>query len=168
MPIIPVTEFSTYIDRFIRRGQSGASDSIFPRFMEDQGIFTFPVFPDGLHWQFGAMSVASFTATSPTVEVGDTVVVGTALRYYHAISAAHSDPLSRNLRIRIRDSVTGAIVELEADDVPADRPVTIGRPVVLGERHQLRAVVDALAATETITLRTYAVAIGLGVPLPAL
>ncbi len=169
MPIIPVTEFSTFIDRFIRRGQSGAADAIFPRFMEEQGIFTFPVFPDGLHWRFGSMTVESFAGAAGVTVVNDTEVVGTAFRYYHAVSASHDDPITRVVSFEVRDTVTGAVCGIGSEGSASQgRHSSLTRPIVIGERHQLRAVLNSLAAPNILTLRTYSVQIGLGAPLPVL
>ncbi len=166
MPVIPVNEFAIFIDNFIRRGQPGSTDAIFPRFMEESAIFTYPTFPVGLQWRDGSMFVETFVGGAAVLTVTDPPVPSTALRYYHAISASHDDVTARIVDVQIFNN--GQFVTLASLNLTQDREVFVPRPVVIGEGGQIRARVAALAGASVLTLRTYSVAQGLGSDLPGI
>ncbi len=169
MPIIPANEFAIYIDAFVRRGQSGSTDAIFPRFMEDNAIFTYPAFPVGIQWRDGGISVQNFAGAAGASFIVDSTTARTALRYYQAISATHDDPVARRLTIAIQDSDTGLSTEIASvEGAVADQILVVPRPIVIGERHLVLAIVDAIAAGQFVRLRTYSVQQGLGSDLPGL
>ncbi len=169
MPRIPASFANILIDRVLRQEQPGADDAIFPRVLEEAGIFTFSGRPAGLEWRLEQMIAASFTAAVGVTNIADSVVAATGLRYYHAISASHNDTVARNMTIEIRSDVTGAIVGILTQNAVAQGElVVMNRPIVIGERHQIRATVNAIQAGFAITLRTYSASRGLGSELPGL
>jgi len=169
MPRLPSFGFNTFIDRVIRQLEPGSEDAIFPRFIEENAIFTFAGRPTGLEWRLGSMRVQSFTSAAGVANIEDAVVQATGLRYYHAISAFHSDPVSRRMDIVIRDTTTGAVAAIAHEDSLATLDqLVVNRPIVIGETHVIRATVNTIAAGDQVTLRTYSGGRGLGAELPAL
>jgi len=169
MPRIPVNFSGLYLDQFIRRGNPGAGDAIFPRFMEENAIFTYPMFPVALNWRLGAMRVQSFTGPAGDTTVETPAVAATAYRYFHAISASHDDAVARNVDIQIRDPGTGAVVAIATRRVVSQgEAVEVLRPIVVGETHVIRAQVNAIGGANQITLRIYAIQQGLASELPGL
>ncbi len=102
--------------------------------------------------------------------VNDATILPTALRYYHAISASHDDPVGAGLRltIEIEDLAGGSVPLAEQPGSQADEQLIISRPIVLGENKRIRVRVPAIGGANLLILRTYSIQQGLGGPLPGL
>lgn len=168
MPRIPSTFRNLLIDTAIRQGQPGSEDAIFPRTLEDAAVFIFSGRPLGLQWGLTQMVMTEFLGTLGFTSVMDTPVGPSQLRYYHAVSAVHTDPAARNLHIEIVQQ-GGAAVQLTLN-LPVGPNIVqlVDRPIVLGEDSQMRAVVNGIAGGQRVTLRTYSSEQGLASDLPGL
>lgn len=168
MPRIPSSFRNNLIDRVIRELNPGAEDAIFPRTLEENAIFVYPGRPTGMEWRSGQMVSNNFNGAAGVLNVQDTVVATTGLRYYHAISAQHSDPIARDIFIEILSGGQPAVAIATFIGLGQARPVPVGRPIVLGEGAQLQARASAIAGGSFVTLRTYAANQGLGSEMPGL
>lgn len=169
MPLIPVHVFARDIDAFIRRNEPGASDAIFPRFIEENAIFTHAAFPTGVMWRAGTMNSANFSSALSVISTVDSLVPSRALRYYQAISGLHTDPIARDLTLEIFDVNNGIAVAIaEFVGLPQNQFLAVPRPIVIGENFNIRVRVDAIAVDARVTLRTYSMQQSLGGDLPGL
>lgn len=167
MPRVPASFRDILIDAAIRENQPGSADAIFPRELEESGIFTFAGRPGGVDWVKGRMQANLNVSTAGVSFVNGTIVPAASLTYYHAIAASHDDPSARQMVIELVED--GLAIGLASISSITDLEyLIVPRPIVLGETARIDARVASIAAGRSVTLRTYSITKGLGSELPGI